>query len=583
MTLVLPPDVIIEEIHAGVTRVSARADIYESDGTTLWFTNAPLIGGKVSISGTRDERRTASMTFENVNGVFSSDPDGFWYDKIIKLYRGVQTAVTLETSGLLLEDSNSLVTESGDQILLEGSGSIVNGTDWEIQLGEFFIDTIDASHFPHVVEVAARDRTKVLLKDKFAVSTSFPVNHPIEEIIRTIALNGNVPSDKINLPLTGKSTGRVFLFDHGTERWKAMRDIAQAYNYDLFFAADGTLTMEPFKDPSNPAVSPAEYRFETGPGTNRIANPGFETPLTGNATRAAGWKYGYQTTGAPTYALEKVRPYSEDNSLAITIPAGSSAVVPSNSVPVVAGEVWQISYAVRANAPITGSGIVYLRPDFSTVENVPLGDPSIVYGAFLDTFPEAGVTDWQVVSALVTVPAGKTFMQLAVVALDQGSTYTAYFDEVQAVKVSPLDSTQGNLAGFSKQTAEARLYNHIVVTGQASDQLPVVAQAENTNAASPTRIARIGRRTYFYTSSFIATQTQAQDVANRFLKIHALEQFEVNVEAIAVPYLDANIIVEFMDPMPTSAAPIRFLLSEVEIPLGLEPMRGVAKRVTIVG
>src|SRR5690348_16845167 len=51
---------------------------------------APLLDGNVSCDYGRDERRAFDLTFDNTDGSISYDPNGFWYDKVIKGYRGVQ-------------------------------------------------------------------------------------------------------------------------------------------------------------------------------------------------------------------------------------------------------------------------------------------------------------------------------------------------------------------------------------------------------------------------------------------------------------------------------------------------------------
>jgi len=141
------------------------------------------------------------------------------------------------------------------------------------------------------------------------------------------------------------------------------------------------------------------------------------------------------------------------------------------------------------------------------------------------------------------------------------------------------------LTNFKKKTGSARIYNHIVVTGESGDAStpPVWAQAENTTPTSPTRIAKLGRRTFFFTSAFITTTAQAQEVANRFLKVHALEQFDVSLESLLAPYLDANIVGEFIDPKGSPSDPTRFLITNLNMPLVLGQMSSTAKRITIVG
>src|ERR1044072_2226887 len=148
-----------------------------------------------------------------------------------------------------------------------------------------------------------------------------------------------------------------------------------------------------------------------------------------------------------------------------------------------------------------------------------------------------------------------------------------------------LTGAAGNLVSFEKSTNDSRVYNHIVVTGESSDAglLPVFAEAKNLEPSSPTRISRIGDRVYTYTSSFITTVGQAQDTADKFLKIHALEEYDLNFSTISFPWVEVGEIVRFYDPRPGIGDPDRFLISSLSLPLGLGPMSGNAKRVAVVG
>lgn len=364
-----PPDEIMLAAIAPVTRITRRVDIYEADGTTPFMLDAPFMDGSVTIDSTRDERRMFDLQLYNEDGSLTINPDGFWYDKIIKLYRGIRTDTVA----------------------------------WERKLGEFMIDQASNPHFPDQTNITGRDMTKKMLLSKLQYAETFAINTPIENIIHSLAINSGIPSDKIDLPLTGKSTGKDFSFDRGTERWNVAKTIANAYGYDLYFTNEGVLTMTEFADPT---LGQPEYAFTTGP--------------------------------------------------------------------------------------------------------------------------------------------------------------------------------DGQIESYEKRTADARLYNHIIVTGDDSDTIPVWAEAKNEVVGSPTSIARIGDRSFFFTSSFITTYAQALDVANKFLKVHALEQFEASLNTVVLPWLDAGIIVDFIDPDPADGDPTRYLLSSLSIPLSLGSMPLTAKRVTEV-
>jgi hypothetical protein len=364
-------DEVFPAILAAGTRWTRRLEVFEADGETIYIDTNALLDGSVSVDGSRDERRTIECTLDNTDGEFDNFPGGFWYDKVIKMYRGV-----------LLPD----------------------GRSWEYQIGEFISDDISSQNFPHTVGVKGRDYTKKLLLSKFPAPTMFVQGTSIERVIRDVATNGGI--SKFQLPVTGKTLGKDFLFDKGTTRWKCISDICSAYGYEIFFDPRGYLVMREFLDPVASAVA---FTFQTGPSV-------------------------------------------------------------------------------------------------------------------------------------------------------------------------------GNIARFSKKTNDSRIYNHVVVTGASSDSAapPVWAEAINTEPSSPTNTTLLGDRVYEFASPFITTKDQAQDTADKFLKIHALEQFEITIDSLVFPWLEANTITRFVDPDPNPTDPDRFLLTSFGIPVKLGSMSSSASRVTLV-
>lgn len=354
------------------TRVLRKVEIYEQDGTTIWKSRDDIgvLSGSINVDQTRQERRVFQLTLDNSDGSISHAPDGLWYDKIIKVWRGIQYD-SLTEDGLYLP-----------------------------QVGEFMIDEVSSANFPATISLQGRDYTKKLKTSKFKYPTSFAEGVAIESVIKTIAVNGGISPNKIVIPYTAKTTGKDWYFDKGTERWKAMTDIATNYGYELYFDGSGFLVMVEFSDPSTTA---SIFTFRTG--------------------------------------------------------------------------------------------------------------------------------------------------------------------------------VQGNLVSYSKASRDARLYNSVVVTGESSNKIPVYAVAENHTPGSPTSIEEIGERVYEYSSEFITTQQQADAVARQLLWSVSLEEFDVTLNSIVLPWLEAGNIVEFEDPTAEGYEPDRFLFSNFEIPLSLGAMRSTSKRV----
>lgn len=374
---------VLEAVTGPSTRVTARIEIYESNGTIRWTgdTENRLIDGTISIDYGRDERRSIELSLDNWDNALAHNPNGgFWYDKIIKAYKGTQVSVESSVPGLYTNLS------------------------WEVQVGEFMIDRISQPHFPYRTAITGRDYTKKCLLSKFTQSTTFTAGQSVDVLVKAIATNAGIT--KFLIPVTGKTIDRDFTYERNTERWGAMKALANSRGYELFFDSAGYLVMREYQDP--------------------------------------------------------------------------------------------------LNAPLALS-------------------------------------------------------------LDTGIA--------------------GNLVTFEKSTNDTRVHNHIVVIGASATNaiLPVFAEAKNTEPSSATRIARLGDRYYEETYESITEQVDAQDLADKLLKIHALEEWDLNFSSITFPWIEVGEIVEFNDPRPGVGDPDRFLLTTLSLPMGLGPMSGNAKRVTVVG
>ena len=215
-------------VNDSITEMIRRVDIYEEDGATPYFLNAPLEkGGTITADASRDERRMIQLS---LNGSYDPEklafqPRRLWYDKVVKPFKGIK----------------------------------VGDDTYEEQVGEFVIDGISDENFPSSIAISGRDYSKRLLKSKFSQPISFPAGTPIERVISTIAVNGGVTN--IQLPPTGQITGSDYLFDGDVARWKAIQDIATGFGHEAFFTAEGVMIMQPVL---SPAESPILWTYQTG-------------------------------------------------------------------------------------------------------------------------------------------------------------------------------------------------------------------------------------------------------------------------------------------------------------------------------
>lgn len=242
-----PPPEALAAIQAGVTRVLRRVEIYESDGDTLWTptngdTRSRLIDGSISLDYSRDERRAYDMTLNNSDFMLDSKgSEGFWYDKILKPYRGVRYPAVPEAPFYLPYK------------------------DWEVQVGEFMIDKIDDDDSQPMLKVSGRDYTKKCLSSKLEKSESFPAGTYIYDLIKALAANAGIK--KFKIPFTNETLATSLDLERGTERWNVMAQAANSHNYDIYFDNQGYLTMSKYTDP---ALSAPVQTFSTGPDGNLV-------------------------------------------------------------------------------------------------------------------------------------------------------------------------------------------------------------------------------------------------------------------------------------------------------------------------
>lgn len=144
------------------------------------------------------------------------------------------------------------------------------------------------------------------------------------------------------------------------------------------------------------------------------------------------------------------------------------------------------------------------------------------------------------------------------------------------------DPTSGTLAHVQRRTDDSELYNHVVVRGSSDNNATAYAEVEVVDDLSPVHKDQIGDRVYSYPSSVVTDSGAALTLAQQFLSVKALESYEINMDAIVIPWLEAGEVVGYIDPDPAFAGPTNYFLSNFTIPMKLGTQSAVAKRVVIV-
>jgi hypothetical protein len=562
-----PPQSVVDAIENGTTTVTRRAELYEADGETLWTPggseDSRLIDGSVGLDYGRDERRSLDLTLDNEDNALRPDPDnGLWYDKIIKCYRGVTFATPTETPAVAIVEADT--TAAGFEI-----------KDILIRLGFVHVDILtsvaeyeEVRDYKIIVSYMRQGVTAkgALLADAFQNGLS----------VLTVGSN-NTPT---SLPL---------ILATGTAGQSQSYGIAQVAGDNPVKATwvdevEGTYTgYSPLTFAAGVRVVAQRTAANTNPMAGILTHTSggrwfhYQPPIFGTQAKillgnALNWLWGYTPytsweTQLGEFMIDNI---SEDH--------------------------WP--YRTK----ITGRD--YTKKCLvSKLQQTMQFDSSTSLDTLITALASnAGVTKFNIPSTPEVVGSGMAFDRTTdrwavMKKAADANNYELFFDargyltmrKYKDPVLSPLSHTfktgsAGNLVRWSRSTNDSRLYNHIIVTGESAseDTLPFFGEARNEEPSSPTRIERIGDRSYFYTSSFFTSDAQCEALALRWLKEKALESYELSWDSFNYPWLEVGEIVEFLDPRRLDQEPTRFLLDSLSIPLGLGPMGSTAKRVTFV-
>lgn len=570
---------VLAAIHSGSVSTRRRLEIYEPDGATLWIPSADtprMVSGSVTIDYGRDERRIFDVTLDNSDNVLDHDPDGFWYDKVLKVYRGLEFRNTKTSPSILV--IKDVTTSFGSIIpLLRRMGF----ADITSRAGETNLLTLDDFYgYDIIVYNAAQSSPSAfgnqkILRDAYAAGFSL--------------LTIGDDTDEVTLPFVtttiAKSDGLEWSLTHPA--------------YDTPFSSGWT-----------------------NGGTSHVGTGKVATGLAASARAAATWSYASTTTYPAIYDenISGARWFHYS-------PAIASSTVARVNVFLERAVRWLYSYAdVRSFEWQVGEFCIdtIQQDHFPSLMRVTGRDYTkrLLSSKFEQslTFTSGTPVD-QLVSA-VAANAGITKMLLdsggmqltvdlsfereterwkAIKDVCAGSGVEVFFDRqgylvtrpFQDPTTSPVTVTLktgpdgGNLASFSKRSTDARVKNVVVVTSENQDDIAAgnlwIGRAANTEPSSPTRVNRLGERHEFVKSVLPRSDEACLELAQQRLRISALEEFELNFDSLTYPWLDVGEILLFEDPNPGRDEPDRFLLSTLSIPMTLGPMSGTGKRITIVG
>lgn len=566
---------VLSAILAGSTSVSRRLEIYESDGSTLWLPitdSSRIIDGSVSVEYGRSERRSFDLTLDNSDGLLDHDPRGFWYDKVIKIYRGVNFRNSrLKPKIMIIRDQLNFkiapvlrrldYTDITDRTGL--TTTLDDMYDYDLVIGNSGDQAFTAGET--VLLKAANDAGfNVLTVGSANTSTTLPVMISTTNAKAT----GGWGVSQIT------TTDSPFVYgwsNYALATGSASDQVITAYPAGVTPAATFVVA----------SVNTYPALFYSPPNGTRWFHyqpriiPNENAQVTNFLSLVMGWLYTYASNRAyetqiGEFLIDSIETENFPSHIKISGRDYAKRLVNSmfrNTVTFAAGTPLD-----RLVADIAAGAGVY--------KNI-LYTNNAVLAADL-TF-EKKTPRWDVLEKIHNDKGFEIFFNA------QGYLVTRpMLDPTLSPIAVTLQTggTAGNLASFSKTSTDAEVRNVVIVSGENQTDLAGgniwQGIAENTAGDSPTRIAKLGPREYFYTTAFVKSNAECLTLANQMLKIKALESFDLSFSSLVFPWLEVGEIAQFVDPNPSKGEPARYLLTQLAIPLGLGPMTGTGKRITIV-
>lgn len=576
MPVSFPPLEALKEFTGATTRHIRRVEIFEQDGTTRWEkdTVSRLKGGSVSVDYSRDERRALDLLLSNDDGVLINAPGEFWYDKILKVFRGVQVNGSKRQPKILIASD---LTGTAVQ------GPSLRAALLELGFGDIQINTLAADYLvdvdPFDIIIALGDDDKgQLLKRAYDTGKTVFVFHKSAELFYN-ALQGNTTWAAASTAITaGTPLQSRRVNDPRNIGWSSFLPIADTTNYKAP-AVGVTGIYGPVYVPGG------ETHYAVTSGTNSVGGKFVAVHYPVNA-------YQYQEYDFRQFLLAQMNWLNPVQALTRWEVQVGEFMIDRISEPNFPHEVkitgrdytkkCLLSKYVEATQYAAGATLESIIDSIAVGSGVtkrlmPVTGVTVARSFFF----ERGTSRWEAMKEIATAYNHEIFFDATgylVLRAFRDPSATAPVVYIQTGK-------QGQIASYEKSTSDASLFNHVLVIGESSDSSipPVWAEAKNIDPNSPTSIAEIGDRYIEITSALVTTTAQAQALADATLAVSQLEEFELSFESLIMPWLEAGDILGWIDPNPAPGDPTTFLMSNFDIPLDLAPMSGSGRRVTRVG
>ena len=572
-----PPQEVIDVIDSGVVTRVRRCEIYEADATTLWLPGGiedpRMIDGSIIVDYNSDERRKLDLTLFNLDQSLRPNPlGGFWYDKVIKMWSGVRYSSSDVTTRIVIIEAQGGETSA---IGLKQVFAAIGFTSVDINLSAETVDEVS----DYSMVVSYMQTTPTAKPNLLAASYASGKN------VVTIGTGNTV--DEVPHYATTPTTGGS---QYGVDPVSGDSPVAGSFTSQSEGGSGTTGTL-----PSGVAAGVqrlAEWTnadpvtFVTAAlvrnGTDALWADFHLPSVTGSQVRAL--------IGATLLHIKNFRPYRTwevqqgefyiDNigfsnfphTTKITARDATKKLMLSKIARTLTFEInTSLKTLIVGELALAGIPVSKMRLDIG--DEVTTSDMSF----------ERGTSRWDIIkSALDSFNYERFF--------DGAGNFVArkYLDP----STSPTDwefttGPRGNLVSSEKSVNDSRLYNHIIVTSDPTDEetnpIGYFGEALIEDENSPVHSDRIGDRVDTLDAAWVSSDEECVALAESRLAIASLESYELSFSSVSYPWLECGSIVRVEDPDAFDFEPDRYLLDSITYNVGLGPMDATGKRVTFVG
>lgn len=572
-----------------ITRIRRRVEIYEPDGETPWrpdLWNEVLIEGTVSCDANRDERRTFDVTLYNVDGQLTPQTGGLWYDKVFKIFYGIDLDQGAKIPRVaIVEEYDSVGQAQALKMLLAEAG---HRQCRFIPLAATYADVED---YDILVSISSDyPRKLALLNEAYAHGKSIWTLAPkasaaqVPECLLTVAPTTTTTTNPSTFAPLVTTVHPLLL---GWSAWSINAPFA--YN-KISAAKSGAAVIAEVSDVDN-IVRPAIIATQSQ-GDSRwlhmqqatFTDSVFVTP----ADRANCGGFLYQAvqwldTYVPlpfweTQICECMADSIED----VDRTAQTIQIIGRDYVMKCQGE---LPTTTTFDETVVVEELIRTMALNSGITKFALPATGSTLGKAMTW--EGGTKRWEIMKEMATAHNYEIYFTT-----DGYLTMRQFRDPLLTAPTlvlvagdpdDPNSVERANLVSRGVRSSGSQIYNHVIVVGESSDStVPSVwAEAKNEVEGSPTSTYTLGTRTMpKQTSNAITTTAQAQELADSLLKVAALEEYELSFGSVLYPWIEVGDIVELDDK--EAWGPTRYLLATLSLPLDMSPMTGNGKRVTQV-